>query len=450
LINYACLPLKNAMLSGMNDQGSDTYGYCSANNSAFQGQYLNSCITCLQASSDQVYMSNCVLPTHPFMPRTSQLTGGTVVIALESGCLQKPQPGAILGLVGSLFSKSAVNITGGPPQPTASTGPTASSGTMTLGTIVGIAVGAALLFLGGTALFFVYWRRQKKYEKDVKKDDSPGSGHSSLTADGQGPYIPLTSHKKSESFRSMSQHGSYHSDMPDGAFANNSDYYDKIEDEYRSRQYNFDPHKAGHGPNSAIPTHPAYIPRAMSRQSRNPSPNPSKLSQLSQPPRTNTPDSYTLRAYLNAPEDSVAHGTQLTPPPPSQPPTASYASSAGQPTPPSQPSPQTRPAQPSPLANIPPPPPRQPKVPALVLPIVPKVKGPRKYSPPKIVVESATPIEDNEERRMRITAPITLHEKRFQDRPLAGGVVYSTEEVVFNHDYDRDIAIGSGKSTLYG
>ena len=67
LIQYACLPLKNALLSGITDPAADTYGYCSANNSAFGGQFLNSCISCLQASSDQVYISNCQYHRHTLL-----------------------------------------------------------------------------------------------------------------------------------------------------------------------------------------------------------------------------------------------------------------------------------------------------------------------------------------------------------------------------------------------
>ena len=59
LINYACLPLKNVLVSSLNDT-TDTYGYCSSNGSNLAGNFLNACISCLQASSNQIYMANCM------------------------------------------------------------------------------------------------------------------------------------------------------------------------------------------------------------------------------------------------------------------------------------------------------------------------------------------------------------------------------------------------------
>jgi hypothetical protein len=394
-----------------------------------------------------------------------------VMIALEAGCEQKPKPGVILGLTGTIFSKTAVNITA--PAPESTDAPVAAATGLTIGAIVGIAVGAALLFLGGTALFFVYWRRQKKQEKD-KQDQNKLNYHrshaSSFTAISKTSPSPFLSpysqrdRKMSLSIRSMNLQ---ETDPPlgsgkfsgysvgSGKFSSNADYYDKLEEEFRSRSNSLDPLKGNNAPpNNAMPTHHAYIPRAASRQSsRQPSPQPLVI-------KSNKPDSYALQQYLTANEDN---DTPRAIPP--TPPTArtiatintirSMESNAtyttAQATPPlSAPLGSALSQLPSP----PPPPPQRSRVPTITLPSVPRIKVPKKYSPPKITIQDATPIVDNEDfRKMNITGPLTTLDRRFQDRPLGGGVIYATEapsrEDVYK-DYNADIPIVSGKSFLYG
>jgi hypothetical protein len=83
---------------------------------------------------------------------------------------------------------------------------------------------------------------------------------------------------------------------------------------------------------------------------------------------------------------------------------------------------------------------------------MPRVKVPKKYTPPTIVVDTASP----DGSRMHISEPIHSHdEDRFHDRPLGGGhVVVSTEGQDPRRDIDPraqgDVPINTGKSTLYG
>jgi hypothetical protein len=57
---FACGGLSTALQSGLDDpSGESTYGYCSADNGAFTGQYLSPCISCLTGLSDASYLSNC-------------------------------------------------------------------------------------------------------------------------------------------------------------------------------------------------------------------------------------------------------------------------------------------------------------------------------------------------------------------------------------------------------
>ncbi|KZL71354.1 exo-alpha-sialidase neuraminidase [Colletotrichum tofieldiae] len=429
IINSACLPLKNALTSGLiAPEAENAYDYCTADSDKFSSSSWWSCVRCLQSSESQSYLSN-------------------FLIALKAGCQRKPADGSLIGLTGQLFSEVAVNITDTATNTTMPGDGGASATTMTLGTIVGIAVGGGLVFVGAICLFIIYCRKQRKQKlKDKGRLDQqpPRSNGSSFTATNKSPYIPIGDHKKSSSIRSYN----YELQEKQNTLVSNADYYDKLEQEIQSGReiahYNFDPHSGHHGPGSAIPTHPAYIPRAMSRQSnRTNTPTPPN------PRKTNTPDSYALQTYLNAVEDPAV--SAIRPPPQAVSRTPSPARSQG--------SRSDNTAQPK-LINIPPPPPGKTsrkgsaRIPSLVLPSVPRIRVPKQYSPPQIVVEGATPVADRgEPGEMQISQPLTYHGERFQDRPLAGRPVISYVAPVRDidpHDYESDMPIRSGKSTLYG
>ncbi|KAK2019486.1 hypothetical protein LZ32DRAFT_140952 [Colletotrichum eremochloae] len=429
IINSACLPLKNALTSGLEaPEAGAAYDYCTADNNKFSSSSWWSCVRCLQSSDDQSYLSN-------------------FLIALKAGCQRKPTDGSLIGLTGQLFSEVAVNITDTATNATMPGDGGASATAMTLGTIVGIAVGGGLVFVGAICLFIIYCRKQRKQKvQDERGLDQrpPGSNGSSITATSKSPYIPIGDHKKSSSIRSYN----YELQEKQNVIHSNADYYDRLEQEVKAGReiahYNFDPHSGHHGPGSALPTHPAYIPRALSRQShRTNTPTPPI------PRRTNTPDSYALQIYLNAVESPAV--SAIRPPPQAASRTPSPARSQRSYT--------DNPAQPK-LVNIPPPPPNRPslvgsaKIPSLVLPSVPRIRVPKQYSPPQIIVESATPVAGRgEPGEMQISEPLTHHGERFQDRPLAGRPVISYVAPVRDidpHDYESEVPIRSGKSTLYG
>ncbi|GKT49166.1 uncharacterized protein ColSpa_09347 [Colletotrichum spaethianum] len=422
IINSACRPLKNALTTGLTTPDANTaYDYCTADGDKFSSSNWWSCVRCLQSSD--------------------------ILIALKAGCQQKPVDGNLLGLTGQLFSTEAVNITEPRANTTMPGDGGASSTTMTLGTIVGIAVGGGLVFVGAICLFVIYCRKQRKQRTEDEASfapQPPRSHASSITAVNKSPYMPITDHKKSPSINS------YNYELQEKQnFNSNADYYDRLEQEIQTGRdmahYNFDPHSGFHGPGSALPTHPAYIPRAMSRQSnRTNTPTPPN------PRKTNTPDSYALQTYLTATEEPGMSG--MRPPPRAVSRTPSPARSQG--------SPGDSTAQPR-LVNIPPPPPGGPptrkqsrRIPSLSLPSVPRIRVPKQYSPPQIVVEGATPVADRgETKEMQISEPLTYHGERFHDRPLPGRAIISQVAVVRDVDpreYEGDMPIRSGKSTLYG
>ncbi|TDZ13131.1 hypothetical protein C8035_v000027 [Colletotrichum spinosum] len=441
IINSACLPLKNALTAGLTKpEAGGLYDYCTADSDKFASSNWWSCVRCLQSSDSQSYLSN-------------------FLIALKAGCQQKPADGTLLGLTGQLFSSNAVNITETPANTTLPGDGGASSTTMTVGTIVGIAVGGGLVFIGAIALFIVYCRRQRKQRRSDEaprpEQQPPRSHASSFTAINPSPYMPIADHKKSSSIASYS-----YELQEKQNFSNNAEYYDKLEHEVQTGReishYNFDPRSHHHGLGSALPTHPAYIPRAMSRQStRDNIPTPPNVR------RTNTPDSWALQTYLNAVREEGT--TSIRPPPP----TAAAALAVSR-----SPSPayshesrgdnaaqtQLNPMPPPPPGPPPPPqssgPHKSARIPSLVLPSVPRIRVPKKYPPPQITVQDATPVaERGEKGDMNISEPLAFHEERFRDRPPAG------RTAVISHvappredplDYESEMPIRSGKSTLYG
>lgn len=386
-----------------------------------------------------------------------------VLIALEAGCKQQPAPGELLGLSGAIFSDYAVNITTPPSNVTAADAKKKDNGTMTTGTIVGIAVGIGLLFLGGLALFVVYWRRQKRYKREDSGSPDPydkplRSGSSSITATNGGavPHYTMDYKYEPPSYEMQYQQQQKQQPPPQAHivshFSSNADYYDDLEGRGRPlpQTQPAEITSVNHHGNSVLPTHPAYVPRGYlgGRPSRNPSPNERPR------PKSNKPDSYAIQAYLNAQEDSKI------PPPPLNPPharstkpnAASRASQFAGPLAVST-------SEPAPAPPPPPPAQSQQKkspVPSLILPSVPRIRVPKKYPPPSIQIQDATPIENPNQGgggsggndKFGISGPLAFPDGRFRSRSS------SPDDRVVEHIIQppqiSPVPIGSGKSYLYG
>ncbi|KAK1672584.1 hypothetical protein BDP55DRAFT_558028 [Colletotrichum godetiae] len=403
-IKAACEPLRTALTTSLTTSNSDnTYDYCTADGAKFPTGYW-SCVKCLQSSEQQSYLSN-------------------FLIALKAGCQQKPALGSVIALTGQIFSDTPVNIS---EQSTNTTMPGdggASATTMTMGTIVGIAVGGGLVFIGAICLFIVYCRKQRKIRDEVNRDrddlppraDSNASSHTAIN-----PYLSIADHKKSSSINSFNY------ELQEKHMAN-ADYYEEDSRIGRSNaSYNFDPHMAHRNAGSALPTHPAYIPRAMSRQTQH---------SITPPNQNYPPPPMDTGIIPIFPRTAASRSSSPAP-------SRWHSGMASQ---------RTSPLLPPPPAG---PPPRTTMVPSISMPTMPRLRIPKKYSPPQIIVSGASPIDGmNNTPVMSISEPLSLRENRFQDRPLAGGPVTSNVAPVRDvdpADWERDIPIGSGKSTLYG
>ncbi|KAI0471779.1 hypothetical protein GGR56DRAFT_90914 [Xylariaceae sp. FL0804] len=383
-IDFACAPLKTALEAGNLSANGAEYGYCWADDYSFSGAQLQSCQQCFASSSSQVYLAN-------------------FITALQAGCEQQPKPGSLLGLSDTLFTNSLVSITEPPVQESPSSNK--GGGGFTTGDIVGVVLGAILLFLGGLGLFGAYRRRQRHLARD-----NPTSDYNHRTRDNStGISRPMHATVPSTDSKTMMWASDYEL-RSQQQHPKNADHYNMLEKEMQMRQptYAFNPNMPGLGLGAPLPTHPAYRPQTHSRQA-----SADSVARQPVPARAKRPDSYALQAYLNASEHP---GMPL--PPPGPPPAASLygpqsymGPSPGHsrtssladrgPSPDRRPllNPEARqPQRPEPQASqtpftLPPPPPRAPKVPALTLPSIPRIRVPKKYNPPQITVEGPTPVE---------------------------------------------------------
>ncbi|KAI0868891.1 hypothetical protein GGS24DRAFT_190087 [Hypoxylon argillaceum] len=388
VINYSCQPLKTALEAGSLDSSRDQLEYCTADGNFTTAHHINDCIQCFASSSNQAYMAN-------------------FLTALTAGCEQEPTAGELIGLSDSVFTDSLVNITT-PPTEISSDSKDSGFGITSTGAIVGISIGGALLLIGGIALFWIYHRRQKRTFGEISSHYSDRTGNRSIT-----PFAGFSEK------RAPSQISDYEL-RSQRNYTNNAEYYNMLEKEIQSRRahYATNPNNLRSGPQSVLPTHPAYLPRTHSRQgSQESGPQPPRAT------RINKPDSYALQAYLNASENTSA--LDLLPPPPPGPPPAATIGDPSRFRGPSPneyltrsrdssidhrgPSPDRRPllntpAQPTtttgpsnPIIPPPPPPARTSKVPSLAFPSVPRLRMPKKYTPPRITVQAASPIAEPEQ-----------------------------------------------------
>ncbi|KAK4127938.1 hypothetical protein N657DRAFT_642004 [Parathielavia appendiculata] len=126
-----------------------------------------------------------------------------------------------------------------------------ANGNLTTGAIAGIACGAGALFLGAAGLFVVYWRRQRQFDRE---DNSDGDSFDERRPPGNmAPAVAYTmDYKMDDPQHHEGDHTSSYTYSPEKS------------------SYTFSPLGAPDVA-SAMPTHPAYIPRALVRGSTTPS-----------------------------------------------------------------------------------------------------------------------------------------------------------------------------------
>lgn len=259
--------------------------------------------------------------------------------------------------MGDIFSEYPVNMT------TASSNSTSSSTSddgenevLSPGAIAGIGIGAAALFALGAGLFFIYWRKQKQYEREDRAAAGPSHFYGKGPSGGSGSY--MVDLRSASSGYSGPQYTTDHKSMlpppppsyvaaPPAAaqqqqqqsfemdYTNNAEYYDRLEGKTRGRPLAGvtaavtaarglvtrvdsveDFNSADHVDATALPAHPAYIPRDRMVPSRLGSNSNSRAasrnstpSVQSEPRFASRPDPYTIQVYMSGVDDAAKNPT---------------------------------------------------------------------------------------------------------------------------------------------
>ncbi|KAI0868895.1 hypothetical protein GGS24DRAFT_190267 [Hypoxylon argillaceum] len=148
----ACGVLRDSLTAGDLSPTDPDYSYCDVDGGVITSSSTSQCMLCVGASSDQGFLVN-------------------YLVALEAGCNQRPAAGAVVGLSDTVFSATQINAV--------DTGSSASKGkqsALPTTTIVGIAVGAAVVILAIAGFFFVRHRKRRNRRLRLEGDTPQGSG----------------------------------------------------------------------------------------------------------------------------------------------------------------------------------------------------------------------------------------------------------------------------------
>lgn len=110
-----------------------------------------------------------------------------VLTALDAGCVQQPPAGVLIGLNGTVFSKNQVGITS--PSKTPATSSTKHK-VLTIGAIIGIAVGGGVLAIILIAVIFVCLRKHRNNNrlKQLRSPLDARFGASNISAPNRGAF----------------------------------------------------------------------------------------------------------------------------------------------------------------------------------------------------------------------------------------------------------------------
>lgn len=339
----------------------------------------------------------------------------TVLTALEAGCRQTPEKGTAIGLSGTIFTSTAVNIV----DPSEAK-PDKPSGSLSTPAIAGIAVGVVIVLMIAIGLLVLHCQREKSF-------------HDNWEYEYYDAYAPRRPEPPRPRQASMSQpnnkiffirNNPVEKRQP---YISTGEYYDNLEQETQRGRSGYplrdlDPKFSPPLSKPALPTHPAYDPRTVSRNAGS----ETTARDLSAPPsthkriRSNTPDSFAVQAYLNAAEESARMA-------------ANSSSKAAE-------SPRSK---------------RGSKFSSLSLP---KIRVPKKRSSPQFVLQPPSSDDQDHQGDKNISRPVLASEEpRFRDGPLGGRAApviahYPRPPTPEEGKYDeyKEVPLRSGKSALYG
>ncbi|KAH8821721.1 hypothetical protein F5884DRAFT_100567 [Xylogone sp. PMI_703] len=165
--DFSCAPLQTALENGNLDADNlSEFSYCTADDNAIMGSSLTACRSCLQETPDEQYLAN-------------------FLTALQAGCTQRPSSSLVIGLQGSLFSTTPVNITF-----PGDTGVKHKHHGLGQSAIIGIVVGVVGAVILACGIFLICFRkaRNRKKLKALRSPLDPRFGALNITAPNDGSY----------------------------------------------------------------------------------------------------------------------------------------------------------------------------------------------------------------------------------------------------------------------
>ncbi|KAH8205036.1 hypothetical protein TruAng_000759 [Truncatella angustata] len=151
----ACGPLQSALEYDGLASNVTAYGYCSL----WSSDQVSKCDNCLAAMDNGHQFQN-------------------YINILDGACKMQPTAGSTLAIQGNIFSSDVVSVT--TPTPTASITPSGPSGPLSLGAIVGVAIGGAAFVLAvlGFCIVMNGKRRRRAYlrRREEQKQTWPSPG----------------------------------------------------------------------------------------------------------------------------------------------------------------------------------------------------------------------------------------------------------------------------------
>jgi len=223
----ACGAFQPALTFDSNPANSSTYGYCSA----WRSDLLPKCQACLQSIPGEQVLNN-------------------FITALDIGCQQKPSPGNLLSIQGSLFSSTPV-IAGSPSSAPAAGSAGVPTGKLALGAILGIVFGVlagVCIIIGICIVCFGKRRRRRtleKFNRDLNRDSFMAGQHNVSGSQGMQDMSP---HSNSALVEPYKWHGNYPEYSPESAVSEQtffSPYISPVTPEvtqrgWQARDYNDD------------------------------------------------------------------------------------------------------------------------------------------------------------------------------------------------------------------
>ncbi|KAI3321775.1 hypothetical protein HD806DRAFT_536869 [Xylariaceae sp. AK1471] len=146
----ACGALEAALTGDDLSPSHLDYSYCDVDGGVMTGPSITKCVSCVGASEDQSYLAN-------------------YLVALEAGCNQRPSAGITVGLNDTVFSSTIISAID-----TASKTSKDNKPALPTTSIVGIAVGAAVIILAVAGFFFVRYRKRRNQRLRLEGDTSIG------------------------------------------------------------------------------------------------------------------------------------------------------------------------------------------------------------------------------------------------------------------------------------